>query len=105
MTQDVLFEIGLEELPARFIDDAEAQLLSKTEKWLEELRVSHESITSFSTPRRLAVLIKGLAEEQTTIEEEAKGTEEKIAKNAEGNRTKEAIGFTKGQDNNTDDIT
>ncbi|HLR40127.1 MAG TPA: glycine--tRNA ligase subunit beta [Virgibacillus sp.] len=104
MTQDVLFEIGLEELPARFIDDAEAQLLSKTEKWLEELRVSHESITSFSTPRRLAVLIKGLAEEQTTIEEEAKGPAEKIAKDAEGNWTKAAIGFTKGQGKTTDDI-
>src|SRR5690625_3210525 len=104
MTQDVLFEIGLEELPARFIDDAEAQLLSKTEKWLEELRVSHESITSFSTPRRLAVLIKGLAEEQTTIEVEAKGPTEKIAKDAEDNWTKAAIGFTKGQGKTTDDI-
>src|SRR5690625_2527659 len=66
--------------------------------------VSHKSITSFSTPRRLAVLIKDLAEEQTTIEEEAKGPAEKIAKDAEGNWTKAAIGFTKGQGKTTDDI-
>src|SRR5699024_7165092 len=102
MTQDVLFEIGLEELPARFIDDAEAQLLSKTEKWLEELRVSHESITSFSTPRRLAVLIKGLAEEQTTIEEEAKGPEEKTSLEEVNNWTNAAIRYTKVQGKTTD---
>lgn len=104
MTQNVLFEIGLEELPARFIDDAEAQLLSKTEKWLEELHVSYDSVTSFSTPRRLAVLITGVAEEQTTIKEEARGPAEKIAKDTDGNWSKAAVGFTKGQGKTTDDI-
>lgn len=104
MTKDVLFEIGLEELPARYVDDAEKQLAEKTEKWLAELRISYESVTSYSTPRRLAVLIIGVAEKQITIEEEAKGPAIKIAKNDEGNWTKAAIGFTKGQGKTVDDI-
>ncbi|MFD2046093.1 glycine--tRNA ligase subunit beta [Ornithinibacillus salinisoli] len=104
MTKNVLFEIGLEELPARFIDDAEKQLITKTTNWLNELRISFESITGYSTPRRLAILIENMAEEQTTIEEEAKGPSIKIAKDEDGNWTKAAIGFTKGQGKSTDDI-
>ncbi|WP_067727384.1 glycine--tRNA ligase subunit beta [Oceanobacillus damuensis] len=104
MAKDVLIEIGLEELPARFIDDAEKQLLSKATKWLEEQRISFDSVTSFSTPRRLAVKISNIAEYQTTIEEEAKGPAEKIAKDENGEWTKAAIGFTKGQGKTPDDI-
>ncbi|ASK63163.1 glycine--tRNA ligase subunit beta [Virgibacillus phasianinus] len=104
MTKDALFEIGLEELPARFIDDAEAQLKYKTEQWLHELRLSYQAVESFSTPRRLAVLIKGLDESQKTIEEEAKGPALKIAQDENGNWTKAAIGFTKGQGKSIDDI-
>ncbi|UJL44870.1 glycine--tRNA ligase subunit beta [Virgibacillus sp. NKC19-16] len=104
MAKDALFEIGLEELPARFIDHAENQLAEKTKIWLNEERVGYGSITTFSTPRRLAVLIKGMEEEQTTIEEEAKGPAEKIAKDAEGNWSKAALGFTKGQGKTVEDI-
>lgn len=104
MAKDVLFEIGLEELPARFIDDAESQLKSKTEKWLTEQRISFAKITSFSTPRRLAVLIEDVAEFQTTIAEEVKGPALKIAKDNDGNWTKAAIGFTKGQGKSVEDI-
>ncbi|SET61178.1 glycyl-tRNA synthetase beta chain [Oceanobacillus limi] len=104
MTKNVLFEIGLEELPARFIDDAEKQLITKTKKWLEDLRISFDSITSYSTPRRLAVIVENMAQEQTTVEEEAKGPSIKIAKDDNGEWTKAAIGFTKGQGKTTDDI-
>lgn len=104
MARDVLFEIGLEELPARFIDDAEQQLLSKTEAWLKGLRIPFGSITSFATPRRLAVYIHEMEEFQTTIEEEAKGPAEKIAKDENGDWTKAAIGFTRGQGKTPDDI-
>ncbi|MFC4022765.1 glycine--tRNA ligase subunit beta [Oceanobacillus longus] len=104
MATDVLFEIGLEELPARFIDDAENQLLKKTTAWLKDLRISYDSIKSFSTPRRLAVLIKNMAEYQTTIEEEAKGPAIKIAKDENGEWSKAAIGFSRGQGKTTEDI-
>ena len=104
MVKDTLFEIGLEELPARFIDDAEKQLLNKTTSWLKDLRINYDSITTFSTPRRLAVLIKNMAEYQTTIEEEAKGPAVKIAKDENGEWSKAAIGFTRGQGQTTEDI-
>src|SRR5699024_4274831 len=104
MAKDVLFEIGLEELPARFVDNAEKQLKEKTKNWLKELRISFESVKSFSTPRRLAVLINQVSEIQESLDIEAKGPAEKIAKDEKGNWTKAAIGFTKGQGKTTDDI-
>jgi len=104
MTNHVLLEIGVEELPARFIDDAEKQLKEKTISWLKEKHIDFESITSFSTPRRLALLIQNIADEQTTITEEVRGPQMKIAKDADGNWTKAAIGFTKGQGLTVDDI-
>lgn len=104
MGKDVLFEIGLEELPARFVARAEQQLRENTEKWLQELRISFQSIRSFSTPRRLAVLISDVADKQASLDIEAKGPAEKIAKDDQGEWTKAAIGFTKGQGKTTDDI-
>lgn len=104
MAKNVLFEIGLEELPARFIDDALNQLGDKTKSWLEELRISYAKIETFSSPRRLAVLIHDIEETQATIEEEAKGPAIHIAKDNDGNWTKAAIGFTKGQGKSVEDI-
>ncbi|GAB3795414.1 glycine--tRNA ligase subunit beta [Virgibacillus kimchii] len=104
MAKDVLFEIGLEELPARFIDQAEKELREKTADWLDELRIKYESIDSFSTPRRLSVIITGLSDQQTSLEEEVKGPAEKIAKNAEGNWSRAAEGFTRGQGKTVEDI-
>lgn len=104
MAKHVLFEIGMEELPARFIDDAELQLREKTAKWLEDLRIAYDSITSFSTPRRLAVRIENIADMQTTIEEEAKGPALTIAKDENGEWTKAAIGFAKGQGKTVEDL-
>lgn len=104
MKRDVLFEIGLEELPARFIDLAEEQLVNNTKKWLLELRIDFDEVISYSTPRRLAVKIKNIEEAQASLDIAAKGPTEKIAKDSEGNWTKAAIGFTKGQGKSTDDI-
>lgn len=104
MTNEVLFEIGIEELPARFIDSAEKQLNEKTTKWLEEANLSFESIKTFSTPRRLAVLIQGIAEEQKTIKEEVRGPQLKIAKDENDAWSKAAQGFVKGQGKDLADI-
>jgi glycyl-tRNA synthetase beta chain len=104
MAKDVLFEIGLEELPARFIDQAERQLKENTANWLDELRIHYDSITSYSTPRRLSVVIKRISDKQTSMEEEIKGPAEKIAKDAEGNWSKAAVGFTRGQGKTAEDI-
>ncbi|MRX71298.1 glycine--tRNA ligase subunit beta [Bacillus lacus] len=102
--QDFLLEIGLEELPARFVTDASTQLKSKVEAWLKDNRISYAEAVPFSTPRRLAVLVKEAAEKQDDIEEEAKGPARKIAIDSEGNWTKAAIGFTRGQGASVEDI-
>ncbi|HLQ74046.1 MAG TPA: glycine--tRNA ligase subunit beta [Bacillota bacterium] len=104
MSNHVLFEIGVEELPARFISQTEQQLQAKTEDWLKSLRISCESIQTFSTPRRLAVLLTDVQEKQETLVEEARGPALKIAQNEDGEWTKAAIGFSKGQGKSTDDI-
>ena len=97
MTQTFLFEIGMEEIPARMVTAASAQFKEKTALFLEENRLAYTSIEAFSTPRRLAIKINGLAEKQADLEEEAKGPAKKIALDAEGNWTKAASGFARGQ--------
>lgn len=104
MIKQILFEVGVEELPARFIDDAQTELYEKTKKWLRDSRISFEEVTTFSTPRRLAVIISNVSKSQKTISEEVRGPALKIAKNEAGEWTKAAIGFTKGQGLSTDDI-
>src|SRR5690625_823270 len=104
MSNHVLLEIGIEELPARFIDQAAQQLVDKTTKWLQGLHIDFVTIQSFSTPRRLAILIKEIAENQTTITEEVRGPQTKIATDDSGNWTKAAIGFSKGQGKPPDDL-
>lgn len=104
MSQAVLFEIGVEELPARFIKNAEKQLADKTATWFTDLRIPYEKITVFSTPRRLAVRIEGVSDTQTTIREDVRGPALSIAKK-DGEWTKAAIGFTRGHGRSVDDIT
>lgn len=97
MAKDLLFEIGLEEVPARFVRGAIEQLEQKVEKWLNEQRISFESITAYATPRRLAIFAKQVAEMQSDVEDEAKGPAKKIALDAEGNWSKAALGFARSQ--------
>lgn len=101
---NVLFEIGMEELPARFINNGEKQLKEKTAAWLDGLRIDFEEVISYATPRRLAVFIKGIATTQTTIDEEVRGPQLAAAKDDAGNWTKAAIGFSKGQGQDTEAI-
>ncbi len=104
MINHILFEVGVEELPARFIDNAEKELYKKTQNWLNDSRIGYQDITSFSTPRRLAIIIENVDENQTTITEEVRGPAMKIAKDESGDWSKAAIGFTKGQGMSPKDI-
>ncbi|MFA9558768.1 glycine--tRNA ligase subunit beta [Evansella sp. AB-rgal1] len=97
MNRTFLFEIGLEEMPARFVTNAMNQLGDKIVQWLEDNRLTYGNIKRFSTPRRLAILIEDLEEKQVDMEEEARGPSRKIALDSEGNWTKAAIGFSRGQ--------
>src|ERR1700722_16115199 len=82
---DFLFEIGLEEIPARMIAAAQAELLRRTLAMLGKEALLAEGFDpladakSYSTPRRLAVLVKNVKAHQTDITEEVTGPATKIA--------------------------
>ncbi|UYZ20805.1 glycine--tRNA ligase subunit beta [Mesobacillus jeotgali] len=102
--RNLLLEIGLEEMPARFITDSINQLASKVENWLNTNNIGFDAIKLYSTPRRLALLVLNVDERQEDSEEEAKGPAKKIALNEEGEWSKAAIGFTRGQGLTVEDI-
>lgn len=102
--RNLLLEIGLEEMPARFITDSMNQLASKVDNWLKMNNIGFEAIQLYSTPRRLALLVLSVDERQEDSEEEAKGPAKKIALGEDGEWSKAAIGFTRGQGLTVDDI-
>lgn len=105
MAHTFLLEIGLEEMPAHVVTPSIKQLVKKTEDYLKDQRIDFDAVKPFSTPRRLTIQIKGLADKQPDVNETVKGPAKKIALDDEGNWSKAAIGFTKGQGLSTDDIT
>ncbi|MGO4936837.1 glycine--tRNA ligase subunit beta [Fundicoccus sp. Sow4_H7] len=104
MNNQYLLELGMEEIPARFLIDLSEQLANKVANFLKEQRVEFENIQSFATPRRLALIISGLADKQADLEEKAKGPALRIAQDSEGNWTKAAMGFARGQGATVEDI-
>ncbi|CAI2605712.1 MULTISPECIES: glycine--tRNA ligase subunit beta [Apilactobacillus] len=105
MAHTFLLEIGLEEMPAHVVNPSIKQLVKKTEDYLKDQRIDFDAVKPFSTPRRLTIQIEGLADKQPDVNETVKGPAKKIALDDEGNWSKAAIGFTKGQGLSTDDIT
>ena len=101
---EFLLEIGMEEIPARFLLDLSQQLEKRVADFLAEERLAYESLSAYATPRRLAVLVHGLAERSEDVSTKAKGPSLKIAKDAEGNWTKAALGFIKGQGASQEDV-
>ncbi|WP_301049973.1 glycine--tRNA ligase subunit beta [Lactobacillus intestinalis] len=104
MAKDYLFEIGTEEMPAHVVTRSVNQLADRTRKFLKENGLSFKDIKIFSTPRRLTILVEDLAEKQEDIDEVKKGPAKKIAQDADGNWTKAAQGFARGQGVSVDDI-
>ncbi|CAH0417782.1 Glycine--tRNA ligase beta subunit [Periweissella ghanensis] len=100
-----LLEIGLEEIPAHVVTPSIEQLVKRVGKFLDDNRIAYGEIKPFSTPRRLAVQVLDIAANQPDIDEEAKGPAKKIALDAEGNWSKAAQGFVRGQGLTTDEIT
>lgn len=99
-----LLEIGVEEMPAHLVSAAANQLAKRMSDFLADQRLTYTSIEQFSTPRRLAVLVKGLSENSTAIDEAVKGPSAKIAKDAEGNWSKAIQGFSRGQGVSPDEL-
>ena len=97
MAKDLLFEIGAEEIPAGFMPNILGQLKTLAETKLNDAHLPFESIATYGTPRRLALIVKGLADASAEISERHKGPSASIAYDADGNATKAAIGFARGK--------
>ena len=97
MAKDLLFEIGAEEIPAGFMPNILGQLKQLAETKLNDTHLPFESIETYGTPRRLALIVKGLADTSAEISERHKGPSASIAYDADGNATKAAIGFARGK--------
>ena len=93
----LLLEIGTEELPARDLDDALAQLEELAPARLAEARLDYEGLRVLGTPRRLVVLVEGLAPRQRPVEEVVKGPPVRVAFDAAGRPTRAAQGFARKQ--------
>ena len=103
MTKSLLLEIGLEELPAQYVRTSSEQLATRVEDFFKQENLSFESVEAFATPRRLAVRVNGLEEEQEDRVEIFKGPSLAIAQK-DGAWTKAAEGFVRGKGLTTDDI-
>lgn len=97
MNNYLLYEIGVEEMPARFVESTLVQLKENLERSLNEKRVNFDTIETYATPRRLVLIVKGIADKQTDLEEEVKGPSKKIAVAEDGGFTKAALGFMRGK--------
>lgn len=91
-----LLEVGTEELPANFVDEALGQWRSSIPKTLAEHYLTPEAIEYYGTPRRLAVLVRGLPAQQPDQTEEVKGPPAQAAFK-DGKSTKAAEGFAQKQ--------
>ncbi|WP_214795725.1 MULTISPECIES: glycine--tRNA ligase subunit beta [unclassified Exiguobacterium] len=102
--RDLLLEIGLEELPAQYVLRSEKQLGERIDSFLKEARVEFGSIEVYSTPRRLAVIVRDVEETQQDLTETLRGPAKKIAQDAEGNWSKAAEGFARGRGLSVEDL-
>ncbi|MBQ1613282.1 MAG: glycine--tRNA ligase subunit beta, partial [Selenomonas sp.] len=97
MSKDLLLEIGTEEVPAHVMPGILAQLKENAAKAFADSRIACGEIRTIGTPRRTALLVKDLAEKQEDVESENRGPSAAIAFDADGNPTKAAQGFARGQ--------
>ena len=92
---ELLFEIGTEELPVSEQRSMRKQLPELMRKALQELRLTWDDMATYSTPRRSALWLKGVADRQPDLSEVVTGPPVKVAFDGDGKPTKAAMGFAK----------
>ena len=94
---ELLLEIGVEELPYQFIAPALAALKDSAEQMLKDRRLAFQAARTLGTPRRLTLVVEGLASQQTSMIKEAMGPSKAVAFDQAGLQTRAATGFAAGQ--------
>lgn len=104
MNKELLFEIGTEEIPARFMKSTLRDFKANLEKMLSEARIAYKDIEIYGTPRRFTIFLKDLAENQEDLETELKGPAKRIAFDENNNPSKPLEGFLKSKNLKVEDI-
>ena len=94
---ELLLEIGVEELPYQFIAPALAVLKDSAEQLFNDQRLAFQSTRTMGTPRRLTLVVEGLATQQTSMVKETMGPSKAVAFDQAGQPTRAATGFAAGQ--------
>ncbi|HQA50921.1 MAG TPA: glycine--tRNA ligase subunit beta [Syntrophomonadaceae bacterium] len=97
MAKDLLLEIGVEEMPSAYMPGAVRDLQDLAKLRLSEARLTWHQIKVYATPRRLALYVEQLAEQQEDIQIENRGPKKQIAFDENGKPTKACEGFARGQ--------
>ena len=104
MSNELLFEIGTEEIPAGFVAPSLDNMKKNLAGKLTEKALDFDGITGAATPRRLTVCVRGLADRQPDRQEEIMGPPKQAAFDKEGKPTKAASGFAMSRGASVDDL-
>lgn len=91
--QELFLELGAEEIPASFVARAVAQLPGVVTSLLERERLAHGEATATGAPRRLAVVVRDVADRQPDVAEDVTGPPASAAFDQQGKPTRAAFGF------------
>ena len=94
--RDVVFEIGTEEIPARFMRGSMSELMRIATELFERERLNFSKLKAYGTPRRLVLYVEGMSDVQPDLEKRVKGPAAKVAFDSDGNPTKALQGFARG---------
>lgn len=95
-TENLLVEIGTEELPPKALRKLAESFAENTQQELEALELEHQGVSWYASPRRLGVKVKALQTKQADKVVEKRGPAIKAAFDADGNATKAALGWARG---------
>ncbi len=105
MPVELLLEIGTEEIPSNYLEQASNELKVITERYLKDNRIRFsEKLSTYYTPRRLVVVGEGIDERQEDLFQEITGPPKRAAYDEEGNPTRAATGFAKKYGMTVDDL-
>ena len=102
--ENVILEIGTEEIPAQYMENALKDLNQSAQKYLEEARINYKEIKVYGTPRRLILYIFQMKEKQEDISQKIKGPAYSIAYNKDSKPQKPALKFAQSQGVNVEDL-
>jgi len=102
--ENVILEIGTEEIPAQYMENALKDLNQLSKKYLEEARINYKEIKVYGTPRRLILFVFHVKEKQEGVFQKIKGPAYSIAYNKDSQPQKPALKFAQSQKVNIEDL-